>query len=492
MNFISFEFIVLFPLILLLYWIIPGKARCRFLLLVSYGFYCYWNPWMVVLLLGTTLVSYVAAINMSKFEDIKKRKRVLIFALVICFGILFIFKYFGFFAYNVGTLLKFLHIAREDWIVEILLPVGISFYTFQTASYVIDVYRGKIQPEEHFGFYALYVSFFSQLVAGPIERPENLLPQLHRTKELKSDNQNLVYGLLIMARGYIKKVVIADYVAIFVDKIFSNAADSKGIFVIVGATFFAIQIYCDFSGYSDIAVGVARMLGIHLMENFKIPYKADSIREFWKRWHISLTSWFTDYVYIPLGGNRVSEGKIYRNLLIVFLLSGAWHGAAWNYVVWGAIHGVYLCVETRCKILRKKTVGVSNFDTENRNESKRWFYIARTFLLVCLAWIFFRAENLSDAFVLVGNIGKGWSFSAIEDSIAMLEINLEFILRIIVSVAVLTLLDKMTFPKEKWNMNLQKAREMSLLIFEMILIIGIGWLVLLARNADSTFIYFQF
>ena len=323
MNFISLTFVFLFPIVLILYWKLPWKYRELFLLAVSYFFYIKESSWAGGLLLLTTVTTYLAGLAIEKGRH---KKGWLIFTVAVCIGLLIGLKYS-------------------------VPPVGISFYTFQTMAYVIDVYRGEIAAEKNPRSYALFISFFPQLVAGPIERAGNLLGQL-KEKHTKS-RAALVNGAWLILRGFYKKVVVADYLAVYVDKVYSSPEKAGGIGAVLGTVFFAIQIYCDFSGYTDIARGAARMMGIRLMENFRHPYRAVSIQDFWRRWHISLTRWFTDYVYIPLGGNRKGFVKQCRNILIVFLLSGFWHGASWNFVVWGMIHGIYMTAALVMTRIRK-------------------------------------------------------------------------------------------------------------------------------------------
>lgn len=337
MLFNSLQFLIFFPIVILLYYLLPHSKRWIFLLLASYYFYMSWNPAYIVLILISTLVDYFAAIKMSEQDNINKRKIYLFFSLFANLGLLFIFKYFNFFNDSVRLLFQSLGVNYGVPSLSLLLPVGISFYTFQTLSYTIDVYRGVTKPERHFGIFAVYVSFFPQLVAGPIERSERLLPQF-RVPVIPNEN-NFSSGMKLMVWGFFKKVVVADNVAIIVNQVYNNVNEYQGLPLIIATFLFAIQIYCDFSGYSDIAIGSARVMGIHLMKNFNTPYFSKSITEFWKRWHISLSTWFRDYVYIPLGGNRVSKPRHYLNLFLTFLISGLWHGANWTFVIWGALHG---------------------------------------------------------------------------------------------------------------------------------------------------------
>ena len=338
MVFNSFTFLLFFPIVFLMYKLIPLKYRWVMLLVVSYYFYMRWQPDLIYLILFTTAVSYGCAIMIDRTESQKKKKAYMIVAVVASLSVLFFFKYFNFLAENVELVFDFIGIPVDDLTLNLILPVGISFYTFQTLSYVIDVYRGSMPAERHFGYYALYVSFFPQLVAGPIERPENLLPQL-KTKNPFNGAQ-AVMGLKMMMVGFFKKIAVADQISRYVDAVYNNIATAdasllNGFTVSLATVLFAFQIYCDFSGYTDIAIGCSAVMGIKLMQNFNNPYTATNIKDVWRRWHISLTSWFTDYIYIPLGGSRCSKRRHYFNIFMVFLISGIWHGAAWTFIFWG-------------------------------------------------------------------------------------------------------------------------------------------------------------
>lgn len=310
-------------------------------------------------------------------------------------AVLAVFKYFNFLAENINIFFSAIHITTSIPLLNILLPIGLSFHTFQAMSYTIEVYRGKQMPEKHFGIYALYVMFYPQLVAGPIERPQNMIFQFHKKKIY--DYEKLRTGLILIGWGLIKKVVIADRLALFVNQVFNNPTEYKGMPLIIASVFFAFQIFCDFSGYSDIAIGTARCMGFNLMENFNRPYQSKTIGEFWRRWHISLSTWFRDYVFIPLGGSRVKSILQRRNLLIVFLLSGVWHGANWTFLVWGAIHGFYLIIENAF---------YNRFDNLRKWDSWYAAFIKRSivFSLVTFSWIFFRAQDLSDSMYIVRNL----------------------------------------------------------------------------------------
>jgi D-alanyl-lipoteichoic acid acyltransferase DltB (MBOAT superfamily) len=348
-------------------------------------------PVYILILIFTIIVDYYAGIMIEQAPK-NRKKLFLIFSLIANIGVLAVFKYFNFFAENINyvTNVKFIPY------LNIILPIGLSFHTFQAMSYTIEVYRGNQKAERHFGIYALYVMFYPQLVAGPIERPQNLLPQFHFEHKFSQDT--FFDGFRLMLWGFFKKVVIADRLSMYVNAVFDNPNDYSNYLNCALATFFfAIQIYCDFSGYSDIAIGAARTMGFKLMTNFNRPYFSTNIREFWSRWHISLSSWFRDYVYISLGGNRVSKKRIYFNTAVVFLLSGLWHGANWTFIIWGAMHTVYIMIHMLKRDLIKKN---DPFDTPVGT----FFSYIITFLAVCLAWIFFRANSVHDAVQIMMNI----------------------------------------------------------------------------------------
>ena len=340
MLFNSLEFIIFFPIVVAAYFALKPKYRWILLLLASYYFYMAWNYKYIVLILISTTIDYFAGINIHRSNNPRTRKALLLVSLVANLGLLFFFKYFNFFGDSINYLFDKINIFYNIPAYHYLLPVGISFYTFQTMSYTIDIYNGKQEPERHFGRFALFVSFFPQLVAGPIERSVNLLPQFR--KHYDFDYERVKNGILLMVWGFFKKVVIADRLAEYVNMVYNHPHDFGGLHNMIATFFFSFQIYCDFSGYSDIAIGSAMIMGYTLMTNFRRPYFSMSIREFWQRWHISLSTWFRDYVYIPLGGNRVVKWRWYYNLFITFLVSGLWHGAEWTFVIWGALHGFYL------------------------------------------------------------------------------------------------------------------------------------------------------
>ncbi len=376
-----------------------------------------WKAEYAVLIMISTIIDYFAALHMSRTKKKTTRKGLLLLSLCVNLGLLFAFKYFNFFSESARVFLQSFGMQFSPLMLNVLLPVGISFYTFQTLGYTIDVYNKKIKPEKHFGVFAVYVSFFPQLVAGPIERAKNLMPQFY--KKHKFNYMRITNGLKLMLWGFFKKVVIADRLALVVNTVYADPYGYSGIPLIVATVFFAFQIYCDFSGYSDIAIGAAQVMGYNLMDNFKRPYFAKTISEFWKRWHISLSTWFRDYLYIPLGGNRVKVPRWYFNLFITFVISGLWHGANWTFLAWGAIHGIYLIISIITKKWRAYLHSITGLTKIPwmHNMLKR----AIIFALVCIGWIFFRADTIAEGWYVLThlfsgltldftglNIGLGW------------------------------------------------------------------------------------
>ncbi len=395
MLFNSQAYAIFLPIVVITFYLIPHNKRWILLLLASYWFYMSWEPGYILLIMASTLVDYSVAKKMGRLPTKAQRKPWLWGSLIINLGLLGVFKYFNFFSNSIETALGSFNILFDAPQLEFLLPVGISFYTFQTLSYSIEVYRGNQQPETHLGVFALYVSFFPQLVAGPIERSTKLLPQLHLSHSYNYTNISL--GLRQILWGIFKKVVIADRAAVYVNQVFGEVGEANAIQALLAMYFFSIQIYCDFSGYSDIAIGSARLMNIELMRNFKTPYFSKSIREFWARWHISLSTWFRDYVYIPLGGNRVSLQRWLLNLMIVFLVSGLWHGANWTFVFWGALHGSLIVISSVLSQYNIKIFGRSS-------QFKHYLAIFCTFHWVTFAWVFFRAETLPHAFNMLSRL----------------------------------------------------------------------------------------
>ena len=405
MLFNSLQFVFFFPAVVAVYFTFPHRYRWIWLLAASYYFYMCWKPGYAILLLLATTIDYTAGRIMGNTEDLRKRRRYLLVSLCSNLGLLFFFKYYNFFHDTIAPLLAQTGLIIPLPLNPFLLPVGISFYTFQSIGYAVDVYRGTTKPEKHFGIFALYVSFFPQLVAGPIERSWRLLPQMQ--EEHAFDYDRVTDGLKLMAWGYFKKMVIADHLAILVNTVYDQPAHFPGITLTLASVFFAIQIFCDFSGYSDIAIGAAQVMGFRLMTNFRRPYFATSVSDFWHRWHISLSSWFRDYVYIPLGGSRVAQARWYANILIVFLLSGFWHGANWTFLIWGALHGTYMVIGLATQSFRAGIL--------EKTGIQRWpqlhhaLQILVTFALVCFAWIFFRAASFEQAAYITTHLHTGWN-----------------------------------------------------------------------------------
>jgi alginate O-acetyltransferase complex protein AlgI len=400
MLFNSFQFLVFFIVVTIGYFMLPFKHRAWFLLAASCYFYMFFVPIYILILAFTIGVDYVAGIYIENASG-HRRKFFLVMSIVANVGVLCVFKYYNFFVENANIALLHMGVSALPFL-KIMLPIGLSFHTFQAMSYTIEVYRGKQAAERNFIIYALYVMFYPQLVAGPIERPQNML---HQFKEKHDFNYSAVIsGLRLILWGIFKKMVIADRLAIYVNEVYNHLPHYTGVPLILATLFFTIQIYCDFSGYSDIAIGTARIMGFTLMQNFNIPYYAQSISEFWRRWHISLSTWFRDYVYFPLGGNRVKESRLYFNLFVVFTISGLWHGAGWTFIIWGALHAFYLIMGHLNNNLRLKFNHLTGLD--KNPVLLKAVAVGTTFILVSFAWIFFRANSLHDALYVVTHLFK--------------------------------------------------------------------------------------
>lgn len=396
MLFNSLDFAIFLPIVFAFYWLIGSKntkAQNVLILLASYVFYGWWDWRFLLLILFSTLTDFAVGQALGKTREAQKRKALLCVSIIVNLGLLGFFKYANFFIENFTSAFSFLGSAIQSNSLNIILPVGISFYTFQTLSYTIDIYRKKIEPSRDFIAFGAFVSFFPQLVAGPIERASHLLPQFRSSR--KFEYGQVVSGLRQILWGLFKKVVIADNCAQYADMIFNGSEHYGGSTLLLGAIFFAFQIYGDFSGYSDIAIGTSRLFGFNLMKNFAFPYFSRDIAEFWRRWHISLSTWFRDYLYIPLGGSQVSQLKVVRNIFIVFLVSGFWHGANWTFVVWGGLNALFFLPLLLTKRNRKYT----NVVAENRwlPSLRETLSMLSTFGFTCVAWVFFRAENLAHA-----------------------------------------------------------------------------------------------
>ena len=484
MTFNSFEFLLFYPIVLGLYFILPHKFRWIMLLVASYYFYACYQYELLFLIVGTTLVSWLMSKAIERCEYVWLKRLCLALTLIVCLGVLAIYKYADFFISSVGGIASAFGATVAFSELSLVLPVGISFYTFQTLSYVIDVYRGNIRTEPNFFFYALFVSLFPQLVAGPIERPDNLIPQLK--VEHRWNRDNAISGAKRMMLGFFKKIAVADVVSVYVDAVYNNPEGADSLGVIIATVLFAVQIYCDFSGYTDIAIGCARIMGIRLMKNFDYPYSSVTIKEFWSRWHISLSSWFKDYLYFPLGGSRCAKWRHLLNLMIVFTVSGLWHGAAWTFVIWGLLHGVYQVVGTL-------TIGVRNRLVEKcgkapKDPSVRAVRRVITFVLVSFAWIFFRANSVSELGVLLNRLFT--KFVSPTETLGLLGVDLAGILTLIFSIGILILLDRMLDYEEKNPVSEIMVKQGAFLYI--IWAVLICWMLLFSKDILSTFIYFQF
>lgn len=418
MLFNSYHFLIFFPLVVLMFYIVPRKWRTIWLLAASYYFYMGWNPKYAVIILFCTVVTWLGGMGMSVVSEngrlgSRYRKLILLGCCAVTLGILCFFKYARFIWDSVAVLAGGLHVSMGEMPFRIVLPVGISFYTFQALSYVIDVYRNRVPVQKSFLKYALFVSFFPQLVAGPIERSDHLLAQVEQIEAMRFRTGRIVNGLIYMQYGFFLKLVLADNLAVFVDHIFERYFFYGSVELFLAAVGFAFQIYCDFSSYSAIAIGAAQVMGFELMENFHAPYFALSIREFWRRWHISLSTWFRDYVYIPLGGSHCSKGKYYLNLLLTFLVSGLWHGANWTFILWGGIHGLYQVIGGLLRPLKVRLYPWLGIQMDSI--CYHLGQMLSTFLLTTLAWIFFRADSVSTALQYIYNLFTKWNFWVLTD-----------------------------------------------------------------------------
>lgn len=445
MNFNSVDFALFFPIVVIVYYILPKKIRYIWLLMASYYFYINWNAMYILLLFSCTLITYLGGNIIEHLKNLpnshRKQKICLITCVTINLLVLCFYKYFDFLLLNVNRLLQMLHLPSLNWNFDIILPVGISFYMLQALGYLIDVYRDDIYAEKNFLRYALFVSFFPQLVAGPIERSKNLLRQLYEPKTFSYDN--LRKGILIMLYGFFLKIVIADRIAIFVNTVFDSPEYYQGFYIIVAVLLFAVQIYCDFYGYSTIAKGAALVMGIHLMENFSAPFFSKSIKEFWRRWHISLSGWFRDYLYIPLGGSKNGTWRKWINLLIIFGISGLWHGASYAFIIWGLLNGLYQIIGEILEPIRKK---ISIFFARPYIFSMyNILEIVNTFLLTSFAFLFFRAGEIGDAVKLVNNIFVNNISVLLDGSLFNLGISRESFIVLLLAMVILFIIDGLKY-----------------------------------------------
>ena len=472
MLFNSIQYLFFFPVVILSYYFLKDVSKRLLLLLISsYIFYMCWNPIFILLIIVSTIVDYIVGNQIDRTTDKSKKKAFLFLSLIANLGILSYFKYYNFLLENLNYILSSLELNYTIPAASILLPVGISFYTFQTLSYTIDVYRGQRKSEKSFLAFAVFVSFFPQLVAGPIERSTTLLPQL---KKLSNPNHLMIRkGLELILWGLFKKIVVADRLAEYVNIVFESPSEFYTAQLITAAIFFSFQIYCDFSGYSDIAIGSAKVLGIKLMDNFKGPYFSLSIQEFWRRWHISLSTWFRDYLYIPLGGNRISSQRTYYNLVLVFLATGIWHGANWTFIIWGLYHGFFLIVE-RLGFIRIL------------NKLPNTFNYIYTYLVVTIGWILFRAKNIDDVILYFSNMTKsnGFNINIYQNSLDILELQ--------ISLFVLVFIAFMHWYERKGDINIFLSNFHKAIRWGFYILLSLSVLILGQYGEHSQFIYFQF
>lgn len=498
MQFNSVNFLCFFPIVLAVYFIIPKKLRTIWLLITSYYFYMSWNAKYATLIGGSTVITYLSALLFERFREkdnsIIKRRITMIVCIVINLGILAVFKYANFAIDSLNAILGLFNISNIHYRFNFLLPVGISFYTFQALGYMIDVYRGDVEAEKNFIRYALFVSFFPQLVAGPIERSKNLLSQMRKIEDIKVWNaRRITSGAILMIWGLYMKMVIADRAAILVDNVFDNYRMYGRTELIVAIIGFSIQIYCDFGSYSMIAIGAAKIMGFELMENFNAPFMARNIRDFWSRWHISLSTWFKDYLYIPLGGNR--KGKIRKsiNIMIIFLVSGLWHGANWTFVIWGGIHGLYQVIGGYTQSIRKKICNA--LDVNTTCFSWRFLETFVTYILFLFSLIFFRAKTIGEAMIVIKRIiFKPTQWLIFNDGLYTLGLDRTEITILLFSVLSLLIVDLIRF---KLGMTIDKFLFTQNTWFEWLVIIMLLLMIITFGKYGPTFepqqfIYFQF
>lgn len=493
MLFNSIEFIIFFPIVVMLYFALPKKISYIWLLIASYYFYMKWNPVYILLLFGVTLVTYITALKiegLGKLEKAgKKKKNVIFLCIFVSLAILFYFKYFEFGLTYVNKSLEILGIRPLEWNGSIVLPVGISFYILQSLGYVIDVYREEIRAERNFLRYALFISFFPQLVAGPIERSKNLLQQLQLPP--KFSFENLKNGYLLMLWGFFVKMVISDRLAFFVDTVYGDLEKYTGIYIIVATFMFAIQIYCDFYGYSTIARGAALILGIHLMDNFEAPYFSKNVKEFWRRWHISLSGWFRDYLYIPLGGNRKGIFRKRCNLLVVMGVSGLWHGASMSFIFWGLLNGIYQVVSDIMVPWKKKA--------DSFMSGRIWLFVRScvqvivVFCMISITWLFFRAGNMETAIYAIKQMGK-IDYSIFSDyALYRLGISKGLFVILFIAIILLGIVDYLKYKGIDVLKLVQGKNYIIRLAVHIVLIFSILLFGCYGAGYDSNaFIYFQF
>lgn len=494
MNFNSLEFLIFLPVVVTLYWLLPHRARWVLLLCASLFFYMSWNVWLIILIGMTTVTAYVASLQITRTQSARVKKAWLIATLVICFGILIFFKYINFIIESVVGVIRLFDAGQEDIVLNVLLPVGISFYTFQTLSYVIDVYRGDYPAERHFGYFALYVTYFPQLVAGPIEKPGTLLPQLRA--EHKFNAEDVSEGCRWLLSGFFRKCVVADFCGIFVNKVYADPGSANGLAVFAASALFLFQIYNDFAGYSEIAMGSARLMGVKLTQNFDRPLSSASFTEFFRRWHITLNQWFTQYVYIPLGGSRKGKARRVLNTMAVFALCGLWHGANWTFVLWGVTAGVLVSIESLIREPVRAAFERSGIDLQSAGV--RFIRRAVVFVLSVFCCVLFRAQSVAEIGTVYKQIFTAWGFGAEYIASAFESLGLDAMQFALLAVSLAAMAFIYSFPKTGAGalplgngVRAEAGSEAAVYIYGVIAV-ALCWLALLAGSDVSSFAYFQF
>ena len=487
MNFNSASFLIFLPIVAAIYWLLPFRFRKYWLLAASWFFYMYWNPLLILLLLASTVIDYCCGLGMEKRRETgRSRKALLLVSICMNLGLLFFFKYWDFFGQTASELLALVGISYRVPALHLILPVGISFYTFQTMSYSIDVYRGDAPAEHDFVAFALYVSFFPQLVAGPIENPRDLLPQLKAEHKLNAED--LRAGLRLLLCGFFRKCVVADLCGVYVNAVYADAAKANGLAVAVAGALFCFQMYGDFAGYSEIAAGAARLMGVRLMRNFNRPYLSQSYGEFFRRWHISLNRWFTQYLYIPLGGGRRGLARKLLNTLIVFSLCGLWHGARWTYVLWGLYAAFWVCLESLLKKPAQRMV--QKLALELENPLVVLFRRVYMFLIFIPAALIFRAESTEQITVLLRQLFTGGA--DVDAAFRTLGLNGPSMIVLALTLLAMNALHVWSdYDLPRAEGDTAAARRLTAAVYTL-LVIALSWLALLATQDAAIFAYFQF
>lgn len=487
MDLYSLNFAAFFFIILAIYHLVPAKFRWTVLLAGSYYFYGTFKIHYLGLIIFSTLTTYITTLLMARQSRTSRKKYFLALGVICNLGLLFLFKYFNFFQNSLMAALEFWQISYQGRLLNLVVPVGISFYVFQLVSYSVDVYRGQLSPEKHLGIFALYVVFFPKLLAGPIERAKQFLPQVRQSHQW--DAALATNGFKLIVWGLFKKLVVADRLAVFVDIVFNNPAQHEGPGLVLAVILYSFQIYCDFSGYTDVAIGTSQVLGFRLMDNFNRPYSARTVAEFWRRWHISFSTWLRDYLYIPLGGNRVTPARLYMNLMVVFLVCGLWHGANWTFVEWGLIHGFYLIFGLATKEPRSRIVSAIGLD--KLPSLYRALQVFTTFALVSLAWVFFRADSLYDAVYVITHLHTGWYTIVDEKTLAHIVFFGKPKSQLFIALSSLAFVWVIHFIEAHENMRQMLWGKPLVLRWAVYYVMLISVLLLSAPSAQR-FIYFQF